>query len=262
VAPRSIWNGAIAFGAVTVPIKVFGAVEDKSIRFKEVHLKDGAPIAHKLVDPTTKGSKEIDRKHVVKGYEVADGEWVEMTDDEIKAADQPERKAIELAVFVPRADIDPVYYDKPYNLAPQDGAEPGYALLAEGLKRTERVGIGRVVLRTKEQLVALRADEGGLIRMLTLHASDEVLDKKDLDVPRAGKKPAPKEVKMAETLVDQLGADFQPSRYKDTYRDRVLKLVEAKAKGKEPDLEMPEPPEPTDDLLAALEASLKGAKKR
>lgn len=259
MAPRSIWNGAIAFGAVTVPIKVFGAVEDHSIRFREVHLKDGAPIAHKLVDPT-KNDKEVDRKHVVKGYEVAADEWVEITDDEIKAADQPERKAIELAVFVPRADIDPVYYDKPYDLAPQDGAEPGYALLAEALKRTERVGIGRVVLRTKEQLVALRTDEGGLIRMLTLHAADEVLDKKDLDVPRAGKKPSEREVKMAGTLVEQLAADFKPGKYKDSYRDRVLKLVDAKAKGEEPDLEQPEPAEPTDDLLAALEASLKGAK--
>jgi DNA end-binding protein Ku len=261
VPPRSIWNGAIAFGAVTIPIKVYGAVEDHSIRFREVHLKDGAPIAHVLVDPT-KGDKEVAREHVVKGYEVGDGEWVEMTDDEIKAADQPERKAIELSVFVPRADIDPVYYDKPYNLAPGNGAEPGYALLAEALKRTERVGIGRVVLRTKEQLVALRADENGLIRMLTLHASDEVVDKKELDVPRVSKKPAPREVKMAATLVEQLAADFDPRRYKDTYRDRVMKLIEAKAKGKQPDLKMPEPPEPTDDLLAALEASLKGAKKR
>jgi len=261
VPPRSIWNGAIAFGAVTVPIKVFGAVEDQQIHFNEVHLEDGAPIAHKLVNPST--GREVSRDHVVKGYEVGQDEWVEMTDDEIKAADQPERKAIELAVFVPRGDIDPVYYDKPYNLAPQEGAEPGYALLAEALKKTERVGIGRVVLRTKEQLVALRADDdGGLIRMLTLHASDEVLDPKDLDMPKAGKKPAPREVKMAKTLVDQLAADFQPGRYKDTYRERVLKLIEAKRKGEEPDLEMPEPPEPTDDLLAALEASLNGGKKR
>src|SRR4051794_35378665 len=184
-----------------------------------------------------------------------------MTDDEIKAADRPKRKAIELEEFVPRADIDSVYYDKPYNLAPQDGAEPGYALLAEALKRTERVGIGRVVLRTKEQLVALRADEDGLIRMLTLHADDEVLDKKDLDMPRAGKKPGDREVKMAKTLVDHLGADFKPSRYKDTYRERVLKLVKAKAKGEEPDLKPAEATEPTDDLLAALEASLNGGKR-
>jgi len=259
VAPRSIWNGAIAFGAVTIPVKVFGAVEDHTISFREVHLADGAPIAHKLVDPS-KNDKEVDRKHVVKGYEMSDGEWVEITNDEIKAADHSERKAIELAVFVPRADIDSVYYDKPYNLAPGDDAGPGYALLAEALERTERVGIGRVVLRTKEQLVALRAEDG-LVRMLTLHASDEILDKKDFDVPRVSKKPEAREVKMAGALVDQLAADFKPGRYKDTYRDRVMKLVEAKAKGKEPDLKPAESPEPTDDLLAALQASLEGAKR-
>jgi DNA end-binding protein Ku len=260
VPPRSIWNGAIAFGAVTVPVKVFGAAEDKLIRFREVHLKDGAPIAHRLVDPT-EGDKEVAREDVVKGYEVAEGEWVEVTDDEIKAADQPTRKAIELEEFVPRADIDPVYYDRPYNLAPQDGAERGYVLLAEAMQKAERVGIGRVVLRTKEQLVALRA-AGGLIRMHTLHAADEVVDPAELDIPTPMKRPAKREVEMAKALVDQLAADFKPGRYKDTYRDRVLALIEAKAKGEAPKLEAPPPPEPTDDLLAALEASMKAAKKR
>src|SRR5207245_852051 len=144
--------------------------------------------------------------------EVGDGEWIEITDDEIKAADQPKRKAIELEEFVPRADIDPVYYDKPYDLAPQDGAESGYALLAEAMQRTERVGLGRVVLRTKEQLVALRAGDG-LIRMHTLHADDEVVAAKDLDVPTPKKKASEREVKMAAALVDQLAGDFTPGRY-------------------------------------------------
>jgi len=259
VPARSIWNGAIALGAVTVPIKVFGATEDQQIRFREVHLPDGAPVAHVLVDPT-KDDAEVDRDDVVKGYEVKEGEWVELTDDEVKAADQPKRKAIELEEFVPRADIDPVYYDKPYNLAPQAGAEDGYALLAEAMDRTERVGIGRVVLRTKEQLVALRVTDG-LIRMHTLHARDEVVAGKDLKVPRPKKKPARREIDMAGALVEQLSGDFQPGRYKDTYRDRVMKLVDAKAKGKEPKLARPKEPEATDDLLAALEASVKAGKK-
>jgi len=225
-----------------------------------VHLTDGAPIAHRLVDPT-KGDEEVAREDVVKGYEVAEDEWVEITDDEIKAADQPGRKAIELEEFVARADIDPVYYDRPYNLAPQDGAEPGYALLAEAMQRAERVGIGRVVLRTKEQLVALRATDG-LIRMHTLRAADEVVDAKELEVPAPKKKPAPREVEMAKALVDQLAADFRPARYRDTYRDRVLELIEAKAKGESRSSRPPPPPEPTDDLLAALEASVKAVKKR
>src|SRR3712207_3580058 len=124
--PRSIWNGAVAFGAVTVPVKVFTAVEDHGIHFKEVHLADGSGIAHKLVDPTT--GDEVSRDKVVKGYEVEAGTWVVVSNDEIKAADQPKRKAVELEDFVPGEQIDPVFYDKAYNLAPQKGAEKGYEI--------------------------------------------------------------------------------------------------------------------------------------
>jgi DNA end-binding protein Ku len=258
--PRSIWNGAVAFGAVTVPIKVFGALDDKSIHFHEVHLADGAGISHKLVNPKT--GREIKREKVVKGYEVSPGKWVVLTNDEIKAADQPKRKAVELEDFVPGEEIDPVYFDKPYDLAPQKGAETAYAMLHKALEKTGRVGIGRVVLRTKEQVVAVRAAEDGLLRMHTMHASDEIVDAKDLDVPKSRKKPAKREVEMAGRLVDGLGADFDPKRYKDTYRKRVLDLIKKKAAGKEIKFEEPEPPEPSDDLLAALEASLgNGGKK-
>lgn len=255
--PRSIWNGAIAFGAVTVPIKVYGAVEDHSIRFREVHMTDGAPIAHKLVDPTT--GEEVPREEVVKGYEVEPGEWVEVTNDEIKGADQPKRKAVELERFVCDDQIDPVFYDKPYNLGPQAGAERGYALLAAALERTKRAGVGRVVLRTREQVVALRSS-GGVLRMHTMHAPDEIVHAKDLDVPKPSKKPSEREVKMAQALVSSLETEFEPERYRDTYRERVLELIRRKAEGKA--IEVPEParPEPTDDLFAALEASVKAVK--
>jgi len=258
--PRSIWNGAVAFGAVTVPIKVYGALEDKSIHFKEVHLADGGSISHVLVNPNT--GREVKREKVVKGYEVSPGKWVELTNDEIKAADQPKRKAVELEDFVPGDQIDPVYFDKPYNLAPQAGAEKGYALLHEALEKTGRVGIGRVVLRTKEQVVAVRAADQGLLRMHTMHASDEIVAAKDLDVTKPRKKPGKREVEMASRLVDGLGTEFDPKSYKDTYRKRVLNVIKQKAAGKEISVEEPEAPEPSDDLLAALEASLgNGGKK-
>ena len=257
--PRSIWNGAVAFGAVTVPVKVFGALEDKSIHFKEVHLEDGGGISHVLVNPKT--GREIKRENVVKGYEVSPGKWVELTNDEIKAADQPKRKAVELEDFVPGDQIDPVYFDKPYNLAPQKGAEKGYALLHEALEKTGRVGIGRVVLRTKEQVVAVRAADQGLLRMHTMHAADEIVPAKDLDVTKPRKKPGKREVEMAGRLVDGLATDFDAKGYKDTYRKRVQDLVKKKAAGKEIKAEAPEPPEPSDDLLAALEASLGNGKK-
>src|SRR3954449_3178291 len=258
--PRSIWNGAIAFGAVTVPIKVFGALEDQSIHFHEVHLPDGGGIEHRLVNP--KSGREVKRDKVVKGYEIKEGKWVVLSNDEIKAADQPERKAVEIEDFVPGEQIDPVYYDKPYNLAPQKDAERAYALLNAALEKTGRVGIGRVVLRTKEQVVAVRPAGDGALRMLTMHAADEVVEADELDVPTPKKKPAKREVDMAAALVDQLAADFDPKRYKYTYRKRVMKLIEQKAAGEEIDVTEPEPPEPSDDLLAALEASLKGSKKR
>ena len=250
--PRSIWNGAIAFGAVTVPVKVYGALEDKSVHFHEVHLKDEGAIEHRLVDPST--NREVKREKVVKGYEVSEGKWVVVSNDEIKAADQPERKAVEVEDFVPGDQIDPVYYDKAYNLGPGKGGEKAYALLNAALEKTGRVGIGRVVLRTKEQVVAVRAAGGGLLRMHTMHASDEIVSAKDLDVPKPRKKAAPREVEMAGKLVSGLATDFDPKRYKDTHRKRLLDLVKRKAEGKE--IEVTEPEGPSDDLLAALQASL------
>src|SRR3954447_18526609 len=256
--PRSIWNGAIAFGAVNVPIKVFGAREDQQIHFHEVHLPDHGGIEHRLVNPST--GREIKRDKVVKGYEVAEDEWVVVSNDELKAADAPRRKAVELEDFVPAEQIDPVYYDKPYNLAPQKGAEDAYALLNAALEKTGRVGVGRVVLRTKEQVVAIRPAGDGLLRMHTMHATDEIVSGDDLDVPKPRKKPAKREVDMAAKLVDGLVDDFDPSRHEDTYRERVLDLVKRKAEGKEIEVEEPERPEPSDDLLAALQASLDATK--
>ncbi len=193
MAPRSIWNGAIAFGAVTIPIKVFGALEDQSIHFRELHEKDGSEIAHVLVGPD---GAEIPRERVAKGYEVAPDEYVVMSNDEIKAADQPARKAVELEDFVPADQIDPVFYDKPYNLGPQKGAEAGYALRAAALEKTGRVGIGRVVLRAREQLVSVRTVDGAL-RMQVMRFADQLVPAKEMDVDEPAKAPAKKEVQMA-----------------------------------------------------------------
>jgi DNA end-binding protein Ku len=241
---------------VTVPVKVYGALEDKSIHFRELHAKDGSEVAHVLVGSD---GAEIPRERVAKGFEVAPDEYVVMTNDEIKAADQPARKAIELEDFVPGDQIDPVFYDKPYHLAPQKGAEEAYALLASALEKTSRVGIGRVVLRARELLVSVRPVDGAL-RMQVMRFADELVPGKDMDVDDPSKAPAKKEVDMAGALIDTLAADFDPTKYEDTYRDRVLDVVKAKEKGKE--IKAPEAPkrEETDDLMAALEASLKASK--
>ena len=240
-----------------MPIKVYGAVEQKSISFRELHIKDESEVAHVLVD---NDGKEVPRDRVVKGYEVSDGEYVVLTKDEIKAADPAQRKAIELSEFVPAEQIDPVFYDKPYNLAPQDGAEKAYAMLAAALEKTDRVGIGRVSLRQREQLVSVRAVDG-VLRMQVMRFADEVVSAKSLDVDAPKKKPGKKEIDMASTLVETLTASFDPTKYEDTYRERVLDVVKQKEQGK--NIEPPEPPQQddSDDLAAALEASLKAMKK-
>ncbi|HEX8120853.1 MAG TPA: Ku protein [Solirubrobacteraceae bacterium] len=256
MAPRSIWNGAVAFGAVNVPIKVYGALEDKAIRFRELHVKDGSEVGHRLIDQ--KG-KEIPRDRVVKGFEVSGGEYVVLSDDEIKAADQPARKAIELEDFVPGEDIDPVFYGKPYHLAPQKDAEDAYALLVKALEKSGRVGIGRVSLRQREQLVSVRPVDG-VLRMQIMRFADELVDPDSLDVDEPSKKPGKREIDMAGMLVETLAATFEPERYEDTYRERVLEVVKAKEKGEQITLPDPEPASDSDDLMAALEASLKASK--
>ena len=242
---------------MTVPVKVFGALEDTSIHFRELHAKDESEVAHVLVGSD---GAEIPRERVVKGYEVAPDEYVVMTNDEIKAADQPARKAIELQDFVPAGDIDPVYFDKPYHLGPQDGAEEAYALLVAALEKAGRVGIGRVVLRAREQLVSVRPVDGAL-RMQVMRFADQLVAGDDMDVDAPSKAPAKKEVEMASALIDTLAADFDPAQYEDTYRERVLEVIRRKEAGKDLDLPEPEKREEHDDLMAALEASVKAAKK-
>jgi DNA end-binding protein Ku len=257
MAPRSIWNGAVAFGAVNVPIKVYGALELKSVSFRELHMKDGSEVGHRLVGPE---GEEVPRERVVKGYEVSEGEYVVLSDDEIKAADRPKRKAVELEEFVPAEQIDPVFYGKPYHLAPQDGAEKAYALLAKALEKSDRVGIGRVSLRQREQLVSVRTVDG-VLRMQVMRFADELVKARSLNVDEPSKKPGKREVDMAGMLVETLAGKWDPTQYKDEYRERVLKVVEAKEKGKEIELSEPEEAEEPDDLVAALEASLKAVKR-
>lgn len=252
-----MWNGAVAFGTMTVPVKLFAAVEAaKTVSFRELHREDGAPVAHRMVD---EDGEEVARRDAVKGFEVGEGRWVVLSDEEIKAADQPRRKAIEIEDFVPCDQIDPVLYDRPYHLGVQDGSEEAYALLAAALERAGRAGIGRVVLRSREQLVAVRSSDG-VLWMHTLRHADELVPASGLDVPDPAKAPGEREREMAMRLVDSLLTGFEPERYEDIYRERVLALVEAKARGEEPDLPEPQAREESDDLLAALEASLEGAK--
>jgi DNA end-binding protein Ku len=252
--PRSIWNGALSFAGIDVPVKVFGAADPQGVQFRELHEPDGAEIAHELVDAD---GHKVDRKQVVKGFEVRSGEYVVLDDDELKAASAPKRKTVDIEHFVPREQIDPDTYDRPYYLAPQNGGDEAYALLAAALRKTGRVGVGRVVLRSREQLVAVvEADQ--MLRMHTMRFADELVDAGALDMPELSRKAKPEEVKMAGKLIESLHAPFKPDKLHDEYRESVLEAIRRRADG-EPIAEPEEPEaEPEGDLMAALQASLKG----
>lgn len=249
-----MWNGAVTVGALTVPVKVFTATQSHTVRFRELHAADGAPIEHRKV--SSKTGREVDKDKIVKGFETSPGRWVVVTDEEIKAAEQPRRKAIEIEHFVPADQVDPVHYDKAYYLGAGEAGRDAYATLAAALEKTGRVGIGRVVLRSREQLVALRSCDG-VLRMSTMRFADQLVTPADLDIDSPKKPPSKQEVEMAGKLIDGLAADWDPEAWQDEYREKLLTYLNAKAKGKAPDVPA-EGDEPADDvdLLAALQASL------
>jgi DNA end-binding protein Ku len=250
--PRSIWNGTITFGQVNVPIKLYSATESKTVHFHEVHLKDESRIEHRRICPND--DKEIDYDDIVKGFEVKQGEWVELTDDEIAAAAGSRSKLIEVEHFVPADDIDPDFFERAYHLGPNDD-RAAYAVLHAALDKTGRAAIGRWVFHDRERTVAIRPKDKALA-MHTLRFAQDLVDPADFELPRVSKKPTPQEIKMASALVDGLHRRFKPADYEDSYRDAVLDVVKAKAEGRNIEQPEPEPESDDGDLLAALEASL------
>jgi DNA end-binding protein Ku len=254
---RSIWNGTIAFGLMTVPVKLHTATESKTVSFREVHIDDGAHVEHRRF--CAKEDKEVPYKQVVKGYEVSDGKFVVLEKDEIAAAAGDGAHRIDVEHFVDAGAIDPIYFAKTYYLGAGDDGGQAYRLLHDALAKTGRAGIGRFTFHDREYLTAVRARDGVLV-LHTLRFADELVPGADIDVPTPGRGPGEKEVKMAARLVDTLHADFDPTDYDDEYREAVLAVVERKRKGEE--IVPEEQPETDDsaDLMATLEASLQGAK--
>jgi DNA end-binding protein Ku len=252
-APRSLWNGSIAFGVVTVPVKVYTATESKSVHFREVHAKDGSRIEHRRICP--KEDKAVDSKELVRGYQVSARKWVELTDEEIAAAAGTQTRLIDVDHFVPASDIDPVHYDKAYYLGAQDKGRDAYALLHAALGKADRAAVGRWVFHNRERTVLVRP-LGDVLALHTMRFAEEIVEPSDFDLERVRRKPSDQEIKMAGKLVEGLHTEFDPAAYEDTYREAVLKLVEAKAAGKNIELPEPEEAESADDLLAQLEASL------
>jgi DNA end-binding protein Ku len=252
-----MWTGAISFGLVTVPVKLYSAVSRKSVRFHQLNSQTGVRIQQRRVDPST--GEEVAYEDIVKGYELAPDRYVVIGSDELEALDPKKTRTIDIEEFVELSDVDPIFYDHPYYLAPASGGAKPYRLLLDAMRDTGRIAIARVVIRSKEQLVAIRP-MGDVLAMSTMVFADEVIDPGTIDdIPQADDvEVRAREVDIAKQLVESLAADFEPEKFQDTYREEVLALIERKASGEEIAVQpaRDEDEEPVPDLMAALKASL------
>jgi DNA end-binding protein Ku len=240
---------------------MYSAVSSKKISFRELREGDGARIRHKRVAEDS--GEEVPYDKIVKGYELSPDEYVVLTREEIAELDPKKTRAIEIQDFVDLEEIDPIFYDQPYYLGPDKGAERAYQLLVKAMNDAGKVAIARFVLRNKEHLAAIRPMDD-VMTMATMRFADEVVQPKDIDevFPDGKEKPKDQELKMAKALIDSLAGKFDPKKYKDEYRDELLALIEKKAKGEKVVSPVSEEPKPTKapDLMAALEESLAAVK--
>jgi DNA end-binding protein Ku len=259
--PRAIWSGSISFGLVNIPVKLFSAVSRKSVNFNQIDTKTGARIKMKRV--SSADERDVPYEDIVKGYELASGEYVTINDDELAALDPEAVRTIDIEEFVDLADIDPLFYDSGYYLVPDQTTAKAYKLLASAMEKSQKVGIARFVMRTKQYLAAVRPKDGRLI-LNTMVYADEVVQPEEIGGFDALDKVnvADKELVMATQLIESLTEEFAPDKFRDTYREAVLALIERKAAGQTEVVAAPAAPsaEKVVDLMAALEASVKAAK--
>jgi DNA end-binding protein Ku len=260
--PRAIWTGSISFGLLNVPVKLYSAVSKKNVSFRELRASDGSRVRHKRVAEAD--GEEVPYDEIVKGYEIAPEQFITITREELEELDPKKTRAIEILDFVDLDDIDPIYFDHPYYLGPDKGAEKAYKLLADAMEESRKVAIARFVLRNRESLAAIRPMDG-VLTMATMRFADEVVSPGEISEEIAVEgdgAPAKRELDMAKTLIDSLSTDFEADKYRDEYREELLSLLERKAKGEEVVSATTEAPTPTKapDLMAALEESLAAVK--
>jgi DNA end-binding protein Ku len=254
--PRSIWNGVISFGMVSIPVKLYTATQSKDISFHLLHKEDGVRLQQLRWCP--EHERPVEWGEVARGYEYAKGEHVILTEEDFEKLPLPSKQTVELSAFVKAEEIDPVYYEKSYYLEPDAKGLKPFALLMTALKEKNLTGIAKIAVRNKEQLCALRPMDGTLI-LETLYYPDETRVEKT-ELPDV--KISDKELDMAYTLIELLTEDFQPEKYKDEYREALMKVIEAKLEGEElPEVAAAGPAKVT-DIMSALRASVEAAKKR
>jgi DNA end-binding protein Ku len=260
---RSIWSGSISFGLLNVPVKLFSAVARRNIALREIRDSDSARIKHRRFADGT--DEEVPYDNIIKAYEITDGQYVPLTKSEMEGLAPEKSRAIDVLDFVDIEEIDPMYFDSPYYLGPATGAEKAYSLLAAAMEASGKAAIARFVFRNKEHLAAIRAS-GGVLTLTTMRFADEVVAPSELDdaLPDKQAKVSKKEQEMAEQLIDSLSTSFDPSSYRDEYREQLLGLIERKAEGKEIVASETEAPKATKapDLMAALEESIAAVKDR
>ena len=255
--PRAMWKGAISFGLVTIPVSVYPATEEKTLRFNQLHDDDGGRIRMKRV--CSVDGEEVGFEHIVKGYEYEKDRYVILTDADFEAIPVESSRAIDIQQFVDLEDIDPMLYKKSYYLVPEETGAKAYALLREALNRSGKVGVAKVSFRDKEHLAALRFRDDAFV-LETMYWPDEIREA-DFGGVDVSMKVRPNELDMAQTLIDNLSADWDPGEFKDEYREAMLRIVEAKINGEEIEVVEAEPTAKVVDLMEALKASVAAAKK-
>lgn len=253
---RSIWKGAITFGLITIPVGLYTAIEEKDFRFNQLHGKDNGRIKYKRVCSVC--GEEVSYDEIVKGYEFEKGNYVVFTEEEMDAIPADSIKAIDVVSFVPLEEIDPVYFQKPYYVAPEPSGVKAYKLLEKAMNESGRIGIAKITLREKERLATLRVKDGVFI-LETMNWPDEIREpdfadlQKDVEI-------RPQELAMAKSLIENLSDTFQPDEFHDTYRERLEAAVQAKIEGQEVAVEATKEPTQILDLMEALKASVEATK--
>lgn len=254
---RAMWKGAISFGLVTIPVKLYAATEEKDLHFKQLHKRCGTPIRYKKFCPTCE--MEVEADQIIKGYEIEKESYVTLEEEELESIPVAASRTLEIVDFISLAEIDPVFYDRTYYLEPGDGGSKPYALLRRAMEETGRIAVAKVVMRSKESLAAIRVFREGVLALETMHFPDEVRSPaglKGIVEPEL----RPQELQMAKSLVLSLSAPFEPGKYQNEYRDAVLELISAKAHGVQPVESAAEPKAGrVVDLMDALRASIQAA---
>jgi DNA end-binding protein Ku len=259
--PRAMWKGSIAFGLVNIPIELYSAVRDHRPRFRLLHARDQSPVSYERI--CQREGKPVAWEDLVKGYEYEKGQFVVLSKEDFKTAALEKTKTIDILDFVNPGEVDDRYYETPYYLLPGKGADRAYALLREAIRDSGRIGIAKIILRDAQHLASVEAIGDALV-LTMMRFADELADLGEFSFPKAeGIRPA--ELKMALQLIESLAAKWEAGKYTDEYRDNLMRVIEAKVKGKRPKLQDRETKQPADvvDLMARLRASLegKGAKK-